>query len=202
MVTNEELFRKVMRVSREVRMKRFQPQGGPGCGMPPMPGMPSMNGMPGMPPMDKMPTIPGMGPMPGMPPMHGMPPMPPHCGKGPHKGHGPCGRHGHGVSRERLLVLLAEHPEGMWQKDLAWEADINASSASEMIGRLEADGLLLREPDENDRRAVLLKLTETGAQRAAELKAEREGFLDGLFSRLSDEEKQTLSDLLDKLLNE
>lgn len=141
--------------------------------------------------------------MPGMPPMNGMPPMPPHCGKGPH-GKGPhgCGRHGHGMSRERLLVLLAEHPEGLSQKDLAWEADINASSASEMIGRLESDGFLLRETDENDRRAVLLRLTEAGTQRAGEIRAERESFLEGLFAKLNDDEKQTLSELLDKLLSE
>ena len=132
-----------------------------------------------------------------------MPPMPPHCGKGRHGmgPHGPCGRHGRGMSRERLLVLIAEHPEGVWQKDLAWEADINASSASELIGRLEEDGYLTRETDENDRRAVLLKLTEAGAGRAEELRAEREGFLEGLFSKLTEAEKQTLSDLLDKLLN-
>ena len=33
------------------------------------------------------------------------------------------------------------------------------------------------------------------------LKAERDSFLDDLFSRLSEDEKQTLSDLLDKLLD-
>ena len=65
MATNEELFRKMMRFSREVRMKRFRPCGGPqgegkGCGMPPMPGMPPVH------------------PMRGMPPMPGMPQMPPH----------------------------------------------------------------------------------------------------------------------------
>lgn len=167
MISNEELFHKMMRFSRDAHMKRFRPEPGAGDERGPLP------------------------------------PMPPHCGKGPHgKGpHGPCGRHGRGMSRERLLVLLAQRPEGMWQKDLAWEADINASSASELIGRLEQDGYLTREADENDRRAVLLKLTEAGAQRAAEIRAEREGFLESLFAKLSQEEKETLSELLDKLLN-
>lgn len=168
MVTNDELFRKLMRFTREARMKKCR---GGAC---------------------KDRELPPMRPMPPMPPMH------PPCGKGPH---GPGGRHGHGMSRERLLVLIAAHTEGIWQRDLAWEADINASSASEMIGRLEADGYLSRESDENDRRAVLLKLTEAGKQRAAEIRAERDGFLEDLFSKLSEEEKQTLSDLLDKLMN-
>lgn len=47
----------------------------------------------------------------------------------------------------------------------------------------------------------MLKLTEMGTVRAEEILAEREEFLDEFFSKLSEEEKQTLSDLLDKLLN-
>ena len=47
----------------------------------------------------------------------------------------------------------------------------------------------------------MLKLTEMGAVRAEEIRSEREEFLDEFFSKLSEEEKQTLSDLLDKLLN-
>ena len=47
----------------------------------------------------------------------------------------------------------------------------------------------------------MLKLTEMGAVRAEEIRAEREEFLNEFFSKLSEEEKQTLSDLLDKLLN-
>ena len=187
-------------------MKRFHapadPNGeGKGC-MPPVTPMPGMCGRPQMPGMCGMPQMPGMRPMAPMPGMHQMPPMGPHWG-GPHgKGpHGPGGKHGRGMYRERLLVIISEHPEGVWQKDLAWEADINASSASELIGRLEQDGFLIRETDENDRRAVLLKLTEAGQQRADEIRAEREGFLDALFSKLTEAEKETLSELLDKLLN-
>ena len=221
MVTNDELFRKLMRFSKEVRFRRHRGEGpegeGRGCGMhekmremmeqrraaaengeapampmPPMPGMLPREGMPPMPPFEGMPQMPGM-----MPPV---PPMPPHCGPWGRGPHGPGGRR-RGMSRELLLVLIAERPDGAWQKDIAWEADINASSASELIGRLEADGYLVRETDENDRRAVLLKLTEAGQARAAELKAEREAFVDELFSKLTDEEKETLSALLDKLLN-
>ena len=207
MVTNDELFRKLMRFSKEVRFRRHRgegPEGEKKCRgwhekMREMMEQQRRAAENGEAPAMPMPPMPGMPPFQGMPQMPGMPPMPPHfgpCGKGPH---GP-GRH-RGMGREHLLVLIAEHPEGAWQKDIAWEADINASSASELIGRLEADGYLVRETDENDRRAVLLKLTEAGQARAAEIKAERETFLDGLFSKLTDEEKETLSALLDKLLN-
>ena len=105
------------------------------------------------------------------------------------------------MSRERMLVIISEHPEGIRQKALAEAAGINASSTSEVVSRLEDDGYLIRTIDENDKRATVLKLTEMGAVRAEEIRTEREAFLDDFFSKLSEEEKQTLSDLLDKLMD-
>ena len=104
------------------------------------------------------------------------------------------------MSRERLLVIISEYPDGVNQKQLAESAGINASSTSEVVARLEDDGYIVRKIDENDKRATILKLTEMGAVRAEEIRSEREGFLDEIFSKLTDEEKQTLSDILDKLI--
>ncbi len=104
------------------------------------------------------------------------------------------------MSREHLLVLISEYPGGIRQKELAESAGINASSTSEVVSRLEDDGYLVREIDETDRRATILKLTGMGEVRAAEIRSEREAFLDQLFGRLTQEEKQTLSELLDKLM--
>ncbi|MBQ6479019.1 MAG: MarR family transcriptional regulator [Erysipelotrichaceae bacterium] len=106
-----------------------------------------------------------------------------------------------GMSRERLLTIISEFPEGVNQKQLAEHANINASSTSEVVSRLEDDGYLVREIDPNDRRATILKLTEMGQVRAEEVRNEREGMLEGLFSKLTEEEKETLSNLLDKLID-
>ena len=105
------------------------------------------------------------------------------------------------MSREHLLVIISEFPKGVRQKELAEKAGITASSTSEVVSRLEDDGYLIRTIDESDRRATVLKLTEMGAVRAEEIRNEREEFLDEFFSKLTEEEKQTLSDLLDKLLD-
>ena len=126
---------------------------------------------------------------------NGGPPFPP---PGCEKGHG--GPMGHGMNRERMLVIISDHPEGIRQKELAEAAGINASSTSEVVSRLEDDGYLVRTIDENDKRATVLKLTEMGAVRAEEIRTEREAFLDDFFSKLTEDEKQTLSDLLDKLM--
>ena len=207
MVDNGELYQKWMNLSREIRMSGVhQREGGPrgphfkGC-MPHGPMGPRFGG--GMPhgPMGPrfgggMPQGP-MGPrfgggMPTMPPVPPMPPRPHHFGR---PGMGSW------ATRERLLVLIGNHPEGVRQKDLAWEAGINPSSASEIIGRLEADGFVTRTADEKDRRAMRLALTEAGKERAEQIKAEREVRLEDIFSKLTDEEKETLNYLLDKLMS-
>ena len=211
MVRNSELFRKMMSLPRELSKAKFRnAEGGrppflPGFGeggKPPVPPAFGAEGRPvcppgfgegGKPPVDPAFGAEGRPPFaPGRPGEH--PHFPPH---GIGRGHGPMGR---GMSRERMLTIISEHPEGIRQKALAEAAGINASSASEVVSRLEDDGYLIRVIDENDKRATVLKLTEMGAVRAEELRSEREAFRDEIFDRLTEEEKQTLSDLLDKLL--
>lgn len=129
---------------------------------------------------------------PGMPP----PPMGPHAGG--HHGPGKCGRPP--LSRERLLVIINKYPDGVRQKTVADEVGINQSSTSELINKLESDGYLERKVDPADKRATLLFLTEKGTARACEVEDAREERFKGVFSSLTNEEKQTLSELLDKLL--
>ncbi len=99
-----------------------------------------------------------------------------------------------------MLVIISKHPCGVRQKAVAEEACINQSSVSELIDKLEASGYIERRVDPGDKRATLLFLTEKGAARAAEVEDERREMFSGAFNGLSDEEKQTLSALLDKLL--
>ena len=188
MVKNSELFRKLMMFPKVVSMAAFKAGGpeGPGGekgGFPPCHGPgPGFHGGPHMPPPFPF----GGGDRPPMPP-HGF-------------GKGPGGPMGHMVNRERMLAIISEYPGGIRQKELAEKAGINASTTSELVSKLEDDGYLVRTIDENDRRATVLKLTEMGAVRAEEISSEREAFMEVYFSKLTEEEKQTLSDLLDKLI--
>ncbi len=195
MIKNSDLFRKIMMFSKEIKLSAFKmngPMGGP-PGFPPGafphgPGQ-EMHGKPPFPPgfegAGKPPFPPGFDGV-GKPPFgpHGdcKPPFPPHG-----FGKGPGGPMGPGMGRERVLVILSDHPEGMRQKELAEEAGINASTASEMITKLEDTGYVVRTADETDRRATVLKLTEMGTARAEEIRGEREAFLDEFFSKLTEE---------------
>ncbi|MBR5658985.1 MAG: MarR family transcriptional regulator [Lachnospiraceae bacterium] len=191
---------------KEMGQPPFGMGGQPQFGMGGKPGFGGPGGAPFQPPfgMDGKPGFggpgrPGQAPF-GMggQPQFGMGGKPGFGGPGCRKG--PAGPMGRGMSRERLLTIISEYPNGIRQKDLAEAAGINASSASEVVSRLEDDGYLVRVIDESDKRATLLKLTEMGAVRAEEIRSERDSFLDELFGRLTEDEKQTLSDLLDKLL--
>ena len=138
-----------------------------------------------------------------------------HCCHGPHGEHGP---HGHGpchgpkpmghrarmrtmrmLSRERILGILLEHEDGLRQKAIAEEMHIGPSSTSEFIDKLEQTGYIERRPDPDDGRATRIYLTEKGKARAYELEDERKERFAALFTALTDEEKEQLLALLDKL---
>lgn len=133
--------------------------------------------------------------------MHGTHPgmMPP----GPGTHHGP-GCHGKGpgmLPRERILmVVLDAGNAGLRQKDIAERLGVNAPAITEQIDRLEAEHYLERCANPDDKRSTLVKLTEKGRARAYEVADERQERAAEFCAALSEEEKDTLISLLDKLL--
>ena len=104
------------------------------------------------------------------------------------------------LPRERILaMILAKGDEGVHQKELAEEMRINPSSISELIDKLEADRYIERTVDPADKRATIITLTEKGKARAYEVMDERQATAAEVFRNRSEEEKQTLLVLLDKI---
>ena len=101
-------------------------------------------------------------------------------------------------SQKRILMLLKE-AEGITQSELTQCLRIQPGSASEVIGKLEAAGLLVRTPSETDRRTTDVSLTEAGKAAAEDAAAQREERHRQMFACLSEEEKDTLLHLLEKL---
>ena len=128
------------------------------------------------------------------------PGMPPH-GPGPHRGPG-CRPGGPGMfPRERILsVVLEAGDEGLRQKDIADRLGIHAPALTEQLDRLEAERYLERIANPDDRRSTLVKLTEKGRARAYEVADERQTRAAAFCAALSEEEKDTLIALLDKLI--
>ena len=99
----------------------------------------------------------------------------------------------------RVLKLLKMKPE-ITQKELAIILDMRPQSLGDLLKKLESKGLILREPATNDRRAMVIKLTDKGAN--AEIDEEDETGLDALFQCLSADEREQLSAYLQRIIED
>ena len=102
------------------------------------------------------------------------------------------------IGRGRILTTLCRE-DGLSQKILAERLDIRPQSLSETIVKLAEDKLVERIPSENDKRELLIYITEEGRIRAAGIRARREAFANDFFSSLSEEEIISLGNILLKL---
>ena len=101
-------------------------------------------------------------------------------------------------SQARALRQLRYHGE-MTQRMLQEHMSIQQSSLSDLVKKLEEQQLIDRTPCPEDRRQVVIRLTEEGrAQLAASEEADLQQNINYL-QVLSPEEQQTLLDLLTKL---
>lgn len=101
-------------------------------------------------------------------------------------------------SQKRILIILNEEGN-ITQRELTSRLGVQPGSASEVIGKLESAGLIERTTSVNDRRTVDIKLTEKGKIKAEEAVRQRKNRHEEMFSALTDEEKDTLLFLAEKL---
>lgn len=102
------------------------------------------------------------------------------------------------ASQKRILIILHEE-EKITQRDLTERLGIQPGSASEILSKLESAGLIVRTQNEIDRRTTDVCLTEAGRESAAEALAQRQKRHEEMFSCLSEEEKQELLLLLERV---
>ena len=101
-------------------------------------------------------------------------------------------------SQKRILMFLREFGD-ITQSELTQRLQIQPGSASEVIGKLETAGFLVRTPSNTDRRTTNIVLTEAGIAAAEDAALQREERHQQMFSCLSGEEQDTLLGLLEKL---
>lgn len=88
------------------------------------------------------------------------------------------------------------------QKDIQDKLQIQSGTMSEVINKLENKGLLVRQRDENDRRKVILHLTEEGKADVEAYQQQYQEDTSSFFDVLSIDESQEFQRILYKLLNE
>lgn len=102
------------------------------------------------------------------------------------------------ASQKRILMILNRTGK-ITQRDLTERLGIQPGSASEILSKLENAGLILRTQNEADRRTADVCLTDAGRELAAEALVQRQKRHEEMFSCLSDEERQELLSLLEKV---
>lgn len=95
-----------------------------------------------------------------------------------------------GILRDRRLRMLG----------LADHLGLDKSTMSGLVDRAERRGLLVREPNADDRRATDVVMTPAGAEFAALVQREVTEALRPMLARLDREERRSLTRLLEKML--
>jgi DNA-binding MarR family transcriptional regulator len=91
------------------------------------------------------------------------------------------------------MVLGRLDREGVQSvSDLAHAEGVRPQSMAQTVNDLEADGLIQRRPDPEDRRRALIELTEQGQLALAAERQRREGWLAEAITTLSSEEQALL----------
>lgn len=97
------------------------------------------------------------------------------------------------------LNYIRDHP-GTTQQELESALLLDANSVVLMLNELEAARFSIRKRDPNDRRRHIVELTEAGRRALEKADRAREGLEDEILGPLSVEERRTLRQLLERVL--
>lgn len=101
--------------------------------------------------------------------------------------------------RAPIICAIAKRGGEMPQRALMSLFDLKAGSLSEVLAKIERDGFIERTRDPQDRRQLIIRLTEAGREQAAFEQARREKFRAEALTCLSKEEKEQLEDMLSRV---
>ena len=99
----------------------------------------------------------------------------------------------------RIMHAIYEN-DGMPQAKLAEKVGIRPQSLTRTLADLEQNGYIRRQRSEKDSRAVVVYITDDGREYYKKIRASREQRAEKLFSCLSEEEKDILADLLQRVI--
>lgn len=99
----------------------------------------------------------------------------------------------------QALIFIKQNPETP-MKAVAEYLKVELPSATSIIEKLVKLSFIKRETDKDDRRLVLLNLTDKGRQLLEEATKERAKNMEKIFTYLSEKDKEELSRIFDTLI--
>ncbi len=101
--------------------------------------------------------------------------------------------------QKHIITYLACHDGHMTQRELQEHLDIKSGSLSEVLAKVEADGLIERTRSQEDRRLQEVRLTARGREQAKAYVEDRDRFETASLACLTDDERGQLLSLLDRV---
>ena len=108
-------------------------------------------------------------------------------------------RFGISLPRFDYLAQLHRHPDGLRMNALSRYLMVSGGNVTGLTDELEKDGLVVREPDPQDRRSARVKLTPAGRRGFERMAREHEAWVVDLFGGLAGADKAALYDSLGQL---
>ncbi len=99
------------------------------------------------------------------------------------------------------VLLRLHHEEGITQQQLANRMLVTKGNITGLIDRMERQGWVERQADEQDRRSHLLYLTKAGRDKIVEILPQHKNQIWDLMNLLSPEQQKNLLELLHQLEN-
>jgi DNA-binding MarR family transcriptional regulator len=103
------------------------------------------------------------------------------------------------LPRFDLMAQLDRHPQGLRMGELSKRLMVTGGNVTGITDQLEQEGLVVRAPVADDRRAYSVKLTPAGRRAFTRMASVHEGWISELMGGLSVHDKGTLIDLLSKM---
>lgn len=107
---------------------------------------------------------------------------------------------GYGTARMEALSTIARSKEPSAQIAIAKRIGIEGPTLTRMLDTLEADGLVVRRQDPNDRRTKLIELTSEGEAALEEIMRVAHAFRTTVLKTLTDDDLDQVNEVTDKLM--
>lgn len=98
-----------------------------------------------------------------------------------------------------LSCVFFGPPGGVRVKDIAQELGITAGGVSQLVDKLVLAGLLVRETEAENRRAVSIRLSRQGMVNRSRIETSLNALFGRLLKDISDEKRQVFCDVLESM---